>query len=184
MADYASHDVQYTIPASGLTFVGTSFGTWTWAFNAGTPRQQKTAAAETGAFYVNINPAQLLGENTGRKLKRIDVPLRIFTADLTAPITTTLYRYYDNATQYGTSNSAYNMTSNGLTTTTGTQVTNSAVDRVVTVTINNPAYDSGTLNAASQPVTNVNYILEVIIPTATTTGLYAYGAHVTYENCI
>lgn len=187
MADYAGHDMQFTIPAGSLQLVGTTFGTWTWQFNAGTPRINKTAAAETGAFYVPISLPQLVGENVGRKLKRIDVAMRIFTADLTGPIQTTLYRYYDNVTQFGTNNAAFNMTSNGLTTATfggnplAQSATASATDRVLTVTVNNPANDAGVLNGASQPVQNTNYILEVITPTAATTGVYAYGAHITYE---
>lgn len=178
MADYCEHDLSTYVGCQLFQFVTGSFS---FNGNSGSPRMQKTAVAESAQVWVQLPMSRLTGE-FGGKLKSISIPMRINTADLTGVIVGTIYQSLHGralATPGTTINSVTFTTANSGLVETGTQVTNSANDRLYTATIANPLFDYNAVNSATTS-TNISYWLSVVIPTAASTVLYVYDATVTY----
>jgi hypothetical protein len=148
-------------------------GTWTLTSSSGKLYQAKSAADETPVVSIPIGLPYLVGE-FGPKLTKIEVPLRITTADLDAVIAGSLYQVndYKAVAAAGT-----NIDTTAITITeTGTAVTAAATDRLYTATVTTPAYP------LTSTITVVHYQLDLSINCAAGTVLWVYGANVYYTD--
>lgn len=166
----AAIEVPHTLTIPCSTYKITT-GTWTLTSSGGIMYQLKTATDETSVISIPIAIPRRDVE-FGGKLIKVEVPLRITTANLDAVIAGTLYRVNQKAvTAAGT-----NITSTSLTITeTGTGVTADAADRLYTATINDPAFDLSTQDEC-------HYQLDLSLNCGATTVVRAYNAIATYNH--
>lgn len=170
MADLKAH--QMILPVSVRSF-NFATGTWTYSANSGIPFYSKGAADETAVVTVPIKLPVMRGE-VGVQLDKIEIPLRIATADLDAVLAGVLTRcnHYKAVTAAGT-----NIDTTAVTITeTGTAVTNAATDRLYTATVSSPAFSyDGT-------VTAVSWELQLTINAGATSAIRVYDALVYYTS--
>jgi hypothetical protein len=170
MADFLTHARQLYIPPS-LYKITT--GTWTLTSSSGILYQLKTATDETSTVSIPIALPAYAGE-FGQKLKSIEVPLRITTADLDAVIAGTLYRVND---YLAVAAAGVDITATSVTITeTGAAVTAAATDRLYTATISSPDW------VYTSTLTKVHYQLDISLNCGATTVVRAYGATVNYDD--
>lgn len=164
MADFLTHEMAHFIPAS--TYKCTT-GTWTLTDSSGVLYQLKTATDETSTVTIPIIIPFMRGE-FGAKLKSIEVPLRITTADLDAVVAGTLVRVNDYK---AVAAAGVNIDTTAVTITeTGTAVTAAATDRLYTATVSSPAW------VYSSTITKVHYALTLSLNAAASTVIRVYGA--------
>ncbi len=148
--------------------VGTTTGTWTITRTGGRPRTVKTATAETATISIPIVGLGLSGE-LGNKVKQIKIPYRATTADLSGAITSTLYQTNANKALAA---AGVDIDTTTIPTTNDGVVTAAATDRMLTITVTNPAFTSGAL---------VGLVLDVAFPCAASTVLTIYEPYVIFD---
>lgn len=148
-------------------------GTWTYTYASGIEKMRKTATDETATVTIPIHiPRQ--SDQHGVKLKSIDVMIRVATADLDAVPGCTLYRQdFDLVVAGATGDQA----AVAVTTTDNGVVTADAQDRLLTITVTNPALDYGT-------ETTCAYLLELTFNAAASTVVDVYKAFAKYEELV
>lgn len=170
MADYITHERKLYIPPSNYRI---TTGTWTLTSVSGIMYQLKTAGAETSVISIPI-PASYLGGEFGLKLKAIDVPLRITTADLSSAIVGSLFLVNDFKAVTG---AGTNIDTTAVTITeTGAAVTAAATDRLYTATISTQSF------FVTSTVVEGHYQLDLSLVCPATTVVRAYGAHAIYDD--
>lgn len=148
-------------------------GTWTFTQSSGIYYASKTAAAETTVVSIPIAIPRL-DNQYGIRLKSINIPVRVGTADLSSAPTITLYQQNLGVPTNAT---PANITATTIPSTNNAVVTNNAADRLWTVTVTTP-----TLENAAGAVPDQSYLLVLSIPCATTTALRVYDATAIYES--
>ncbi len=170
MADLKMHQMILPISCKVFNF---ATGTWTYAANSGNPYFSKGAADETAVVTIPILLPLMRGE-VGVQLDKIEVPLRIATADLDAVVAGTLTQanYYKAVAAAGT-----NMDTTAVTITeTGAQVTAAATDRLYTATISSPAL------TYTSTVTAVGWQLSLSLNAGATSAIRVYDALAYYTS--
>ncbi len=167
---YVEHAKVMHVPAS--QFKATT-GTWTLTNSSGILYQLKTATDETSIVSIPFGVPALSGE-FGPKLTKIEVPLRITTADLDAVIAGTLYQVNDYK---AVAAAGVNIDTTAVTISeTGTAVTAAATDRLYTATVTTPAYP------LTSTITVIHYQLDLSLNAGATTVIRAYGANGYYTD--
>lgn len=133
------------VPINSARF---SSGTWTFFTNSGVPYISKTAAVTASRLSLPITIPSVDGEH-GVKLKSVEIPIRVATADLDSAPIVTIYRRNMLAVAGATAD----LTASAITaTTTGATVTSDAQDRLLTVTVDSPALDYTTEDKATYSI--------------------------------
>lgn len=168
--DSMIHEKKLYIPPSAYKI---TTGTWTLTNSSGIMYQLKTAGDETSVVSIPIAIPSVSAE-FGQFIKRIEVPLRIITADLDAVVAGTLYRVND---YLAVAAAGVDITATSITITeTGTAVTAAATDRLYTATVSSPAWDY------TSTITKNHYQLDISLNCGATTVVRAYGATVVYDD--
>ncbi len=170
MADYMLH--QMILPVSCRMF-NFATGTWTYSANSGNPFYSKGAADETATVTIPIKLPLLRGE-VGVQLDKIELGIRIATADLDAVLAGTLTQanHYKAVAAAGV-----NMDTTAVTITeTGASVTNAATDRLYTATVSSPAL------TYTSTVTAVSWELQLVINAGATSAIRVYDALAYYTS--
>lgn len=170
MADFKIHEMTLPISVKQMNF---ATGTWTYASNSGIPYVAKNAADETSVVTIPIMLPALRGE-IGVKLKSIEVPLRITTADLDAVIAGTLYR---TNSYLAVAAGGVDITATSIAITeAGTSVTAAATDRLYVATIPTPDWDFTSTR------TKQSYQLNLSLNAGAASIIRVYDAAAIYES--
>lgn len=148
-------------------------GTWTFTQSSGIYYAGKSAAAETTVASIPIAIPRL-DNQYGIRLRAINIPVRVGTADLSSAPTITLYQQNLGVPTNGT---PANVTATTIATTNNALVTNNAADRLWTVTVTTPALEN-----AAGAVPDQSYLLVLSIPCAAGTVLRIYDATAVYDS--
>jgi len=149
----------------------TSGGTFTAVAGTGIPYLSKTAANTTSMIAIPIPILQGHESGQGVKLKSVEIPIRLATANADSAPTVTLYRQ----NMLAVAGASADITASALTTTlTGATVTADANDRLLTCTVDSPALDYDTEDKAG-------YVANLRINAGTSTALRVYDAIAYFE---
>lgn len=160
------------VPVS-LKDINIATGTWTYTNSSGLLYMLKTATAETSTVTFTL-PIPRKGGQHGVKLKKILLPLRLTTSDLSGSATCVVYRNDFDLVLAGASGDVSTAT---VTTSNDSVVTADANDRLWTITVTTPDWDYGT-EAQAQ------YTCSVALPCAAGTVIRLYPPVVEYEELV
>lgn len=154
------------VSVTSMTF---TTGTWTYSSNTGIPKQTKTATDETSTINIPLNFPSVDGE-LGSRITKVEIPVRITTANLDAAPGLVLYR----RNMLAVAGAGTDLTASTVTTTDDGVVTAAATDRLWTVTVTTPAWDYTTEDKAS-------YNLLATVNAGASTVVIVYDALVYYD---
>lgn len=160
------------VPVS-LKELNIATGTWTHTNSSGLLYMLKTATAETSTVTFTL-PIPRKGEQHGVKLKKVYLPLRVTTADLSGAATCAIYRNDFDLVIAGATGDVATAT---VATTDTSTVTADANDRLWTINVTTPDWDYGT-EAQAQ------YTCSVTLPCAASTVVRLYPPIVEYEELV
>lgn len=145
-------------------------GTWTYTNTSGLLYMLKTAADETSVITFML-PFARRSDQFGVKLKSVEIPLRVITADLDAAPTAVIYRNDFDLVVAGATGDAATVT---IPTTDNGVVTADSNDRMLTITVTSPDWDFTT-------EAKCNYTCSLSLNCAATTVVRIYPPVVNYE---
>lgn len=160
----------YPVPLKDLNI---ATGTWTYTYSSGLVYMLKTATDETSTITF-ILPIPRKASDLGVKIKKVLIPLRVITADLDAAPACKIYRIDLDAVVAGATGDAAAVE---LDTTDNGVVTADANDRMLSIDVDDPAFDFDTEE-------NCVYVCEVALNCGATTVARIYPPIVEVEELV